>query len=237
MQLLSSYHLWVAALAICIANAYHVPPDQTGINEMFDDAALVHQAPHEGNLAHDVDRVRYSSFEEDDDDYASNSKGTSIHYGKCYRLQDDDLWLGGDSSPWNYYVFGRRSNVQAFQLCKSMRDCERQNSNDQEIREGGKFYLWDFRGNHYSQNGDFAACNTLGSIYAAGASYRNYVQFQVFTDDCPRDSYYCYLTLSLVGQASGRNGLQVNRNNNYFQNDYSGSTVTLRFKEVNCSDP
>ncbi|EAW17064.1 uncharacterized protein NFIA_004200 [Aspergillus fischeri NRRL 181] len=242
MHLFSPCHLWKAALVICMAkgvypSAYHGPPDQTGLNaDMFDDKALVHQAPHDGNLAYDADRAKDSDLDDDDDlAYAESNNGTGIHYGKCYRLYDDELWLGGDSSPWNYYVFGRRSNVQTFQLCKKMTTCERQNTNDQEVRDGGKFYLWDFRGNHYSKTGEFAACNTLGNFYAAGTSYRNYAYFQVYTDDCPNGHYFCYLTLNMVGQPSGHNGLQIK--NNYLQNDYSGSTVTLRFKEVKCPDP
>ncbi|KAH8431433.1 uncharacterized protein LDX57_009094 [Aspergillus melleus] len=235
-MLISSCHLWTAALAICSASAYHVPPDQTGLDtHAFDDpAALVHQAPHDGNLVYEVDRAQVNNFDDDDDPAYAAGNGTSLEYGKCYRLQDDDLWLGGDSTAWNYYTFGRRSNVQTFQLCKNMRDCQRQNSNDQEIREGGKFYLWDFRGNHYSKNGEFAACNNLGNFYAAGGSYKNYAQFQVFTDDCPSGGYFCYLTLNLVGQSSGNNGLQVAGDK--FRNDYTGSTVTLRFKEVKCPE-
>ncbi|KAF7594860.1 hypothetical protein BBP40_008190 [Aspergillus hancockii] len=207
----------------------YVPPDETGLNtDVFGDTSLIHQAPHNGNIAYDGDLAN--------DAYTGSNNYTGLHYGKCYRLSDDDLWLGGDSSPWNYYVFGRRSNVQSFQLCKKTTTCQRQNTNDQEVREGGKFYLWDFRSNHYSKTGNFATCNNLGNFYAAGLNSQNYAYFEAYTDDCsnPGSSYSCYLTLSLVGQQSGNNGLQVQ--NNVLRNDYSGSTVTLRFQEVKCPD-
>lgn len=173
------------------------------------------------------------------DDLALDTSADSNHtlqYGECYKVQADGKWLGSDSNPWNYYLFGGYSNSRTFQVCRLMSSCQRQNTQDQEVRHRGHLYLWDFRGNHYSRNGEFVANNNLGNFYPAGLSARNYAYFEARMEDCDDITHSkdtCYINLVLVGQASNNNGLEI-RSNNYLANAYNGKSVTVQFRRVKC---
>ncbi|KAE8347590.1 hypothetical protein BDV24DRAFT_157068 [Aspergillus arachidicola] len=173
------------------------------------------------------------------DDLELDTNGDSnstLQYGRCYKIHADGQWLGSDHQAWAYYNFGGYSNSRTFRVCQLMNSCQRQNTQDQEVRHRGNLYLWDFRGNEYSRNGEFVANNNLNHFFPAGTTWRNYAYFEAHHEDCeditnPRDT--CYINLVLRGQASNNNGIEI-RANNYLYNAYNGKSVTLQFRRVKC---
>ncbi|KAE8151553.1 hypothetical protein BDV25DRAFT_138789 [Aspergillus avenaceus] len=239
MAFLTPHNILKTSLVI-LALAHHgfATPHPTLLSE--DDLAL------SGDIPNNQFPVPYMNDEEepfpydDPSDYLESDPGNgsnrTLQYGGCYKLHADSSWLGSDSNPWSYYNFGGYGNSRTFQVCRLMTSCQRQNTQDQDVRERGNFYLWDFRGNHYSRNGEFVANNNLNYFYPAGRTNRNYAYFEARMEDCDDVTHSkdtCYINLVLTGQASNNNGIEI-RPNNYLYNAYNGKSVTLQFRRVKC---
>ncbi|OGM41672.1 hypothetical protein ABOM_009991 [Aspergillus bombycis] len=238
MPFLSPHHIWKVSLATLTlgqcgyANPHPALLPEDGIALAADTLESQASIPYAGEERVLVPEGLSDNLELDTNDDSNHT----LQYGGCYKIQADGSWLGSDSHPWSYYLFGGYSNSRTFQVCRLMTSCQRQNTDDQEVRHRGNLYLWDFRGNHYSRNGEFVANNNLNYFYPAGLGNRNYAYFEARMEDCdditnPRDS--CYMNLILTGQASNNNGIEI-RPNKYLYNAYNGKSVTVQFRRVRC---
>ncbi|KAL4986241.1 hypothetical protein BDW68DRAFT_178953 [Aspergillus falconensis] len=115
-----------------------------------------------------------------------------IRYGKCYYLSKDGYGNVNGKDPYNVLTFIGGDKERPFRVCKSRTSCpdESRNGNHQQVKSGGVFYLWDYKGwLAANTNPDYLATDGWNWFFPSNDGYGNeYVRWKGEYDASDQDN-------------------------------------------------
>ncbi|PFH62159.1 hypothetical protein XA68_14828 [Ophiocordyceps unilateralis] len=171
---------------------------------------------------------------------------TSLRYGHCYIIKNSNAEeLGHQPGAWGYLRFGAGNKRTTFRVCESLGRCTLPQPSPyrQILWNPARFWLFDVEGNDHSKNGAFVAANSQpfgsgGQTYAAGTTYRYYLNFVGENNHCDADRRYlgnCGVKLR-VDNLRDDKGLAIGSDKLLRVTASASSYINVTFHERECPE-